>query len=87
MIRLQLLTSWVLDDDTNRPQVWLDLGAAGVLSDGDSITDQPTSQPAQNITPDPNAVIVEMVLHDAAYDWLIASNDYGIGAILWSETV
>jgi hypothetical protein len=32
-------------------------------------------------------VVVELRLHDAAYEWIVNSPTYGIGAILWSETI
>jgi hypothetical protein len=84
MILSHVLTSWAQEPNgAYTPQIWLDLmTGAGVLLDGDSITDQPTNQPAENIAPDPNAVVVECRLNPAAYAWVEANQP---GAILWSE--
>jgi hypothetical protein len=87
MVKLQILTQWEQHDEPEQAivfLVWQDLLDTGLLIPGDSITDQPTEQPAHNIVPEPNVVVVECRINQAAYDWLINSQKYGPGAILWS---
>lgn len=86
MIRARVMTQWTPDpvDGSNGFQLWNDLQAAGALTPGDTMTDA-TNQPGENIAPNPNVVIVEIVCAQPAYDAIIASPAYGIGAVLWSE--
>ena len=84
MIRLQVLTTWDTDNlGDYEPGVLQDLRAAGfgVASYRDATDDAPAP------VLDPNVMIAEIVITPAAYDWLYDDPGYGIGAILWSESL
>ena len=75
------MTTWTGDgltaETARRPKICDDFVLA-------SCTDAPTNQPAENITPDPNVLIVEITCAPAVYDAIYDHPDYGQGAIQWS---
>ena len=66
----EVFRSWkVFDDFPGQLLAWRDV----------------TDTPAANVVPDPNAVVVEVTLSQAALDQIAAHPDYGDEAVLWSE--
>jgi len=74
MITGQLIDSWIVVDDAYRFKI-------ADIHPGD-YTDA-SGQPVQVETP----VILDFTVSDSVYDAILADNDYGEGAILYSEVV
>ena len=74
--RAQVLTPWVVQDNTNQPQLPLD---HPVLAWQDV-----TGQPAENIVPDPNTYTIEVTCDQATLDAISADAAY---FVLTSEEI
>jgi len=74
MITGQLIDSWVVDGNRHRFKI-------AAIHPGD-YTDA-SGQPVAVETP----VILDFIVSDSVYDDILDDNDYGIGAILYSEVV
>lgn len=86
MVNAQIITRWIQVDRagniTAEPALFSDVPPA----EGDSWTDV-TQQPAENIVPSPDVVVIEVLVSDATFAAILAHVDYGPGAVLWSETL
>ena len=80
MIRAQILTWWVEEPDKRK------LHLSEMINPGDNIMDV-SGTPADNLTRDPNLVLVECWISEVTYQAVLDDNDYGEGAILWSEEI
>lgn len=80
-MKIYALTNWRDNGDAFGLAIWLDMLSAGVIVAGDYVTDQPTS--GQYVPTEPNAVVVEVGITQAAFDWLVNSPNYGVGSVLY----
>jgi hypothetical protein len=83
MIRARVITPWVgtgADSDPFRPKITNDISIVGSWSDV-------TGLPVTEIVPDPNMYVIELETDDATIDAIVAHKDYGVGVILWKETI
>lgn len=89
MIKAQILTWWKTITDTedgaeitiNYPHLF-DL----LLRHGDRVIDI-SHTPAKNLTPSPNLVLVECLLHPNTYQSILDHPRYGTGSVFFSQKV
>jgi hypothetical protein len=67
----------------NDCQAWRDLLAAGLLIPGSAYRDATDDAPTPPT--DPNVMVAKLTITQAALDWILASPEYGEGAILYVE--
>ena len=80
MIRAQILTWWVDDPDKRK------LHLSEMLNPGDSMMDV-SGMPAENLTCDPNMVLVECWISEDTYKTIQKEKDYGDSSIFFSEEI